>query len=256
MENESSPVVSSGTETSAVADTSSTTSTQTEDTTVASTESTTEQTAQERKDYRRLQKEDADLNSHVQKEIARARARWEKQQLKATAKTAVDQGDTVTALSLAQRIASEPDEVDEDDSTGHSVQWQQKANKVQPHLERLLRIDDNGQATNPYYVKLFEKVGQKDLDARYAKDPGGFVDWLDDQLTDLRVDDMLRKKAPSLYEAGKLDGQNSALAGAPKPLNGTAAGGGKRWTPESAGKLSPAEYRANRESILRDLYAD
>jgi tripartite-type tricarboxylate transporter receptor subunit TctC len=42
------------------------------------TEQPEPQTAQERIDWRKKQREDAELNAHVQSEIARARTRWQR----------------------------------------------------------------------------------------------------------------------------------------------------------------------------------
>lgn len=206
--------MSGATETSALTestDQSSSTGTQTESTATETTATSTPEstTEQSRPDYRRLQREDPDLNAHIQRELAKARKSWERNQLRSTAKSAVETEDADTALKLAAQIASETD--DEDEDSGHTAQWSASAAKVRPHLDRMLRLDSTGQVTNPHYVALYNKVGKAEMDRRYAEDPEAFLDWASDQIDEIKFDATLKKRAPSLYQSGKADAENAAL---------------------------------------------
>lgn len=223
-------VVSGSTETAATESAaSSTTDTQTAETptTVESSTPTappTDATPQEKRDWRKEQRENADLNAYIQSEIAKARARDERRALKSTAKTAVETENVDVALDIARRIAAEPDEVDEDQQ--RSTAWQAKADKIAPHLERLLKLDATGQATNPYYVKLHQSVGKAEMDRRYDEDPEAFFDWADDQIQDMKLDEKLKKVAPSMARAIASDQTAEALKGMPTPLTGGTGGSG------------------------------
>jgi len=182
------------------------------------------QSAQERIDWRRKQREDAELNAHVQSEIAKARTRWQRQQLRATAQHAAQNEDADSALHVARQIAQEQDEPEEGEV--RDADWAKAAERVQPQLERLLQIDKDGRATNPYYVKLHQQVGREAMDKKYAEDPAAFVGWVDDQIMEMRVDEKLKKVAPALARGMATDEVHKQLRGMGTPLTGGAAGGG------------------------------
>lgn len=202
---------------------SSSTDTQTEGQEQATTQETAQQ-AKERLDWRRIQREDADLNAHVQSEISKARTRWQRQQLRATAKSAADSENADAALDIARTIAQEQDEPDENEA--HDADWSRSADRVQPQLERLLQIDKDGRATNPHYVALHQREGKAAMDKRYAEDPVGFVNWVDDQIMEMRVDAKVKKVAPSLAGAMATDEANARLRGMPLPLGGSNSANG------------------------------
>jgi len=175
-------------------------------------------------DWRKRQREDAELNAHIQSEIAKARTRWQRQQLRATAQHAAQNEDADSALHVARQIAQEQDEPEEGEV--RSADWARAADRVQPQLERLLQINKDGQATNPYYVRLHQQVGRAEMDKKYAEDPAGFVNWVDDQIMEMRVDEKLKKVAPALARGMATDEVHKQLRGMGTPLTGGAAGGG------------------------------
>ena len=180
--------------------------------------------AKDRPDWRKLQREDAELNAHIQSEISKARTRWQRQQLRATAQQAAQNEDADTALAITRHIAQEQDEPDESDT--RDAHWAQSADRVQPQLERLLQLDKDGLATNPYYVQLHQRVGRSEMDKRYAADPVAFVHWVDDQIMEMRVDEKVKKVAPSLAGAMAQDEAHRQLRGMPTPLGGSNSANG------------------------------
>ncbi len=210
------------------------------------TEGTEQQTAQEKIDWRRKQREDTDLNAHVQSEIARARTRWQRQQLREHAKAAAAADDPNYSRYVAQQVAAEQDEPDED-SPAHDADWAKAADRAQPQLERMLQLDADGRATNPYYVALHNKVGRKEMDAKYAEDPIGFVNWVDDQIMEMRVDEKVKKVAPSLAGAMAQDEAHSRLRGMQTPIGGSGTSGG----PLTVERYSEMTY-AERQKLRKD----
>lgn len=220
-------VVSPSTETTeAAAPESSTTDTQTTETPVVETPVAPVTPT----DWRAKQREDATLNAHIQSEIARVRARDDRRSLRATAKTAVESENVNDALEVARRVASE---VDEDEA--HDTAWRTAANKVQPHLERLLKLDSSGQATDPHYVALHALVGKAEMDRRYDENPAAFVDWAEDKILDMRVEARMKKALPALAKGIASDAENAALRGVSTPLTGTAG----------AGRLTSEQYNSD-----------
>jgi hypothetical protein len=237
------------------------TSSQTEPSTTESETGGTEQppeqaTVQERIDWRKKQREDAELNAHVQSEIARARTRWQRQQLRATAQHAAQNEDADTAMAVARHVAQEQDEPEEGEV--RSVDWARAADRVQPQLERMLQLDSEGRATNPYYVQLHQKVGRAEMDKKYAEDPVQFVNWVDDQIMEMRVDEKLKKVAPALAGAMAQDDAHARLRGMPQPLGGSNSANGsltlemyEGMTFEQRQKLRQTNPRAIDDMIAR-----
>jgi len=216
------------------------------------------QTPQEKIDWRRKQREDAELNAHVQSEIARARTRWQRQQLREHAKAATAANDPNYSRYVAQQVAAEQDEPDEGDAAPHDADWARAADRVQPQLERLLQLDGEGRATNPYYVALHQRLGRAAMDKRYAEDPVGFVSWVDDQIMEMRVDEKVKKVAPSLAGAMAQDEAHSRLRGMPTPIGGSASANGaltleryEGMTFDERQKLRKENPRAIDEMIAR-----
>ena len=210
------------------------TSGQQPDTEVSSDAPATEQkapTTQEKKDYRQLLRDDPDFNAFHQSELKKALNRIERQRLRATAKSATDNEDADAALHVARQIAAEQDEPDEGEA--QSAAWMTAANRVQPQLERLLQLDKDGRATNPYYVRLHQQIGRAEMDKKYAEDPVAFVGWVDDQIMEMRVDEKLKKVAPALARGMASDEVHKQLRGMGTPLTGGANG---------AGALTPDRY--------------
>jgi hypothetical protein len=217
------------------------------------------QTPQEKIDWRRKQREDVELNAHVQSEIARARTRWQRQQLREHAKAATEANDPNYSRYVAQQVAAEQDESDEGDgSQPHDADWAKTADRVQPQLERMLQLDSDGRATNPYYVALHQRVGRAAMDKRYAEDPIGFVNWVDEQILEMRVDEKVKKVAPSLAGAMAQDEAHARLRGQPVPIGGSASANGaltleryEGMTFEERQKLRKENPRAIDDMIAR-----
>lgn len=197
----------------------------TETAVTAETATETQPTLQERIDWRAKQREDAELNAHVQSEIAKARTRWQRQQLREHAKAATEANDPNYSRYVAQQVAAEQDEPS-DESEPHDVNWSQAADRVQPQLERLLQLDGQGQATNPYYVALHKREGRAAMDKRYAEDPVGFVNWVDDEIMEMRVDAKVRKVTPSVAGAMAQDEAHTRLRNQTAPLGGSNSANG------------------------------
>lgn len=203
----------------------STTETQTTETPVVETPATPPT------DWRAKQREDASLNAHIQAEIARSKARDDRRALRNTANTAVTTADAAAAMEVSRRIAAEVD-----DEEVAVTAWRKSADKIQPLLERLLRIDSTGQATDPFYVALHNAVGRAEMDRRYDEDPAAFYDWAEDQIAERKLDARLKKSTAALTAGIKSDAENAALKGAPAPLSG---GGG------SPGTVSLDQYNSD-----------
>ncbi len=175
-------------------------------------------------DWRRTQREDPDLNNHIQSEIAKARTRWQRQQLREQAKAAAESPDPNHARYVAAQVAQEQDEPDE--AEAHDANWAQAADRVQPQLEHLLQVDKDGRAHNPYYVALHQREGRAAMDKRYASDPVGFVAWVEDQILDMRVNEKVNKVSPGLAAAQSQDAAHARLRNQAVPIGGSAGGGG------------------------------
>lgn len=195
--------------------------------------------------WRQRQKEDAELNAHVQKEIARARTRWQRQQLRNSARAVAEANDPEAALGLAQHFANQED--DDDDEDGTPGEYTNDPRKIalieqaQPHIERLLRLE-NGRATNPYYIALYQRVGGAEMDRRYAANPVEFANWVDDEIMDMRVSERVNKVGPSLAAAKATDDAHQRLRGMQTPLGGGTTGG-TVLTLEAYDRMTPAERR-------------
>ncbi len=205
-----------------------------------------QQTPQERIDWRRKQREDAELNAHVQSEISKARTRWQRQQLRAAAQNAAQNQDADTALQIARHVAQEQDEPE--DGEVQDVNWARAADKVQPQLERLLQLDGDGRATNPYYVRLHQQLGRAAMDKRYADDPVGFVSWVDDQIMEMRVDEKLKKVAPALAGAMAQDEAHSRLRGMPTPIGGSNSANGSLTLQQYEGMTFEQRQKLRKEN--------
>jgi hypothetical protein len=177
-------------------------------------------------DYRKLHREDPDLNAYIQSELAKARNKWERQQVRTRAAQIVEAGDKDAALDVTRYVANEQDEDEQVDTA-----WADKAERVQPQLDHLLRLNAQGQATNEWYIRVHQKYGKAEMDKRYAADPLEFLNWVDDEIQDMRVEAKLKKVAPSLAEAMATDQVNRQLAKAGAPLTG-GAGSGTGLSPE------------------------
>lgn len=216
-------------------------------------EQTTTET-QPRKSLRDLFKEDptleAEFNVERQRDLARARTRWQRQQLREHAKAATEANDPQYSRYVAQQVAAEPDE-EADDGETHDANWSQSADRIQPQLERLLQLDAQGQATNPYYVALHKREGRAAMDKRYAADPVEFVNWVDDQIMEMRVDAKLKKVAPSMAAALAQDEAHTRLRNQTAPLGGSNTANGT-MTLEGFQSMTFAERAKFRRERPRD----
>ncbi len=215
MQNDDTIVVSGSTEGAAEASPS-TTDTQTA---VVEPVVTAEPAATAPTDWRVKQREDASLNAHIQSEIARVRARDDRRALRTTAQTAVTTRNADAALEVSRQIAAEQDDEEVSDSA-----WRKSADQIQPLLNRMLRINASGQATDPFYVALHQATGKAEMDRRYDADPAAFYDWAEEQISEAKLEARLKKVVPALTKGIQSDAENAALRGAPSPLSGGTGG--------------------------------
>lgn len=224
------------------------------DTQATEQEAEPQTTEQERTDWRRKQREDSELNAHVQSEIARARTRWQRQQLRAAAAAAVTSEDPQHARYVAQQVASEPDEPDDGDDSnpnGWTPEQIDRAARIQPQLEDILELNSEGRSTNPYYVALHQQIGEKGMNERYAKDPVAFVRWVRKETMRMEVADEVKKVAPAYARGQASDDSNTRLRETRVPLAGS--GGGGSLTLESYERMGFAERQKLRKENPRAI---
>lgn len=220
----------------AVSDATESADTESDDSSSDDTQAAAEQ-KQERLSLRRLLREDPDINAEFQRELNRALRRRDRAQTRTTAAEVAAAGDKDAALRVVQQVANQTDDDDDDDAGSQSPAWLAKQARVAPFLERLLRVDEQGNSHNPYYVQLYKADGGTEIDRRYNEDPEKFYDWLDDKIADMRAEEKLRKNAPSLVDAVATDKANQQLRRAPNALSG-GAGAGSGLTVEQYERMS------------------
>lgn len=211
-------VVSGATETPAdsSADLSSSDGTQTD-------ASTTEQQAPktEKPDFRKLLSEDPEFNAEFQRQVSETLKKRDRAALRKQAKQADATQDATEALRVVKEVANEHDE-----DEAAEADWTTRAARVQPQLDRLFQQDGQGNSTNPWYEKLYQKFGGAELEKRYHADPESFAHWADDEILELRISERARKDAVALARGMATEEANRQLQGMPVPLSGGQGGSG------------------------------
>lgn len=186
------------------------------------------------KDYARLAREDPDLAAHIKAEANRiaqlARNREAKLAARRLAREAQkdhaageEDSAYTKALQVADRVASEPDDEDEDDAgTANTRAFRERHAKAAPLLERLR----SGDATKADYKAIFEKHGAATMTQAYRKDPEGFVSWMLNEIADHRATQKTRTATPEMAKAMATEQVNAALQNLPVPMSGGGGGGG------------------------------
>lgn len=198
----------------------------------------TEEQKEEKRSLRQLIREDPAYNAEFQRELSRAISRRERAATREAARSATAAGDKDAAATVAARVAQEQDDDDDEGDHGWSPEKLAKLERVRPQLELLMDLDEQNQAHDEWYIRVYERVGKADIDRRLNEDPQAFARWLRNETDKER----LKSLAPSLAGAIKADEDNARLRRAPAPLTGGAGGGGS-LTLSRYESMSPQERR-------------
>lgn len=216
-------------------------------TTEQPTEQAAEQTQQapERKSLKQLLSEDVELRNEAEREIhRRAQQIAAKLTRKSELKRAVD--DPTISLELHQQELSSLEAEDArgtqlDDVRTGATKW----------VETSLKKGEWREA----YGELYGKERAK-LDGLFTTDPQGFMDYVDEQVDELRLakkaEVIGRKLAKEIAEGLTTSRVNEALKGVPVPPN---AGGASSGLPSlrEIENMSSDEYAKHRDKVLANL---
>lgn len=195
--------------------------------------------AVEKPDYRKQYQSDTEFRAFVKQEADRLAQQRVNRELKKQALSRARE-DPVAALEYAQG-ESQAFEAEETAST----QAQAKYTEAEKSLNDLWK----NKAWAEVYNDLRTSEGKAFHD-EWAKDPSGFVDKLDDRITEILIDRQASVKAKSMAEAIALEEANKRLAQSPQLPTGSGSGNQSdaALLARVAG-MSLAEYKENKAAV-------
>jgi hypothetical protein len=179
----------------------------------------------------------AEADRLAQKRLAKERQKLEHQRLSKAAE------DPSLALEYAQERKAELDQAVNAESAANA-----RAQAVNAALQRKWA---NKEWAEDYNAVV--KANAEEADQIYSRDPDGYLDWVQDKISDLRVErrveKALKEKLPVVARAEAANMTNQALQSVPVPPTGNGASGDMALL-SRVKDMSASEYAANRDKIM------